>query len=57
MPTPSVLTEPEALAAYLQTQLTAIRTATYGLTEAQIRETPCRSALSLGGWSSTPRTG
>lgn len=34
---------------YLEKQLTAIRSAAFGLTEEQARETPCRSALSIGG--------
>lgn len=34
---------------YLEQQLTAIRSAAFGLTEEQARETPCRSALSIGG--------
>ena len=34
---------------YIDQQLTAIRAAAFGLTEAQARETPCRSALSVGG--------
>ncbi|WHT15605.1 DUF664 domain-containing protein [Crossiella sp. CA-258035] len=34
---------------YLDEQLTAIRAAAFGLTEQQARETPCRSALSVGG--------
>lgn len=39
----------ERLVGYLELQLTAIRAAAYGLTEQQARETPCRSALSIGG--------
>ncbi len=46
---PSTYTESEVLVGYLQQQLDALRAATYGLTEQQARETPCRSALSLGG--------
>jgi hypothetical protein len=34
---------------YLDEQLTAIRAAAFGLTEEQARETPCRSALPVGG--------
>ena len=34
---------------YIDEQLTAIRAAAFGLTEEQARETPCRSALSVGG--------
>ena len=41
--------EISGLIGYLDQQLAAIRAATYGLTEQQARETPCRSALSIGG--------
>lgn len=41
--------EATGLAAYIDEQLTAIRAAAFGLTEEQARETPCRSALSVGG--------
>ena len=34
---------------YADQQLSALRASVYGLTEAQARETPCRSALSIGG--------
>ncbi|MEJ8277909.1 DUF664 domain-containing protein [Pseudonocardia spirodelae] len=34
---------------YVDEQLTAIRSAAFGLTEDQARATPCRSALSVGG--------
>jgi hypothetical protein len=34
---------------YIDEQLAAIRAAAFGLTEQQARETPCRSALSVGG--------
>jgi hypothetical protein len=37
------------LVSYIDEQLTAIRAAAFGLTEDQARETPCRSALSVGG--------
>ena len=37
------------LVRYLDQQLAAIRASAYGLTEQQARETPCRSALSIGG--------
>ncbi|MFP5022518.1 mycothiol transferase [Pseudonocardia phyllosphaerae] len=37
------------LVAYIDEQLTALRSAALGLTEQQARETPCRSALSIGG--------
>jgi hypothetical protein len=46
---PAQLTESENLVGYLEQQLTAIRAAAYGLTDEQARETPCRSALSVGG--------
>ena len=41
--------EVTGLVHYIDEQLTAIRSAAFGLTEAQARETPCRSALSVGG--------
>lgn len=41
--------EVTGLVNYIDQQLTAIRAAAFGLTEAQARETPCRSALSVGG--------
>ncbi|MCO1575241.1 DinB family protein [Crossiella sp. SN42] len=41
--------EVTGLVNYLDEQLTAIRAAAFGLTEQQARETPCRSALSVGG--------
>lgn len=37
------------LTGYLDQQLSAIRAASYGLTEEEARRTPCRSALSVGG--------
>lgn len=37
------------IANYLDQQLTAIRSAAFGLTEEQARERPCRGALSIGG--------
>jgi hypothetical protein len=46
---PGKYTESEVLLGYLEQQLAAIRAAAYGLTEQQARETPCRSALSIGG--------
>jgi len=46
---PGQYTEGEVLLGYLDQQLTAIRTAAFGLTEEQARLTPCRSALSIGG--------
>jgi len=41
--------EVTGLVNYIDQQLTAIRSAAFGLTEQQARETPCRSALSVGG--------
>ncbi|MBN9755575.1 hypothetical protein Ae406Ps2_0276 [Pseudonocardia sp. Ae406_Ps2] len=41
--------ETTGLLHYIDQQLTAIRSALYGLTEEQARATPCRSALSIGG--------
>ncbi|MDD7939492.1 DUF664 domain-containing protein [Actinomycetospora lutea] len=41
--------EVTGLVHYLDEQLAAIRAAALGLTEEQARETPCRSALSVGG--------
>jgi len=38
-----------AIVGYVDQQLTALRAALLGLTEAQARATPCRSALSLAG--------
>ncbi|MBO1767880.1 DUF664 domain-containing protein [Allobranchiibius sp. GilTou38] len=49
MPAPGVHTENEDVALFLGAQIGAIRNAAYGLTEAQARETPCRSTLSIGG--------
>lgn len=46
---PSKYTESEVLVGYLEQQLDALRATAYGLTEQQARETPCRSALSIGG--------
>ena len=46
---PGKYTEAEVLVGYLDQQLSAIRAATYGLSDKQARETPCRSALSIGG--------
>ncbi|QWF78576.1 DinB family protein [Amycolatopsis sp. CA-230715] len=41
--------EVTGLVNYIDEQFTAIRAAAFGLTEEQARETPCRSALSVGG--------
>ena len=41
--------EVTGIANYVDQQLDAIRAAAFGLTETQLRETPCRSALSVGG--------
>lgn len=46
---PGKHSEAETFLGYLEQQLDSIRAAAYGLTEAQARETPCRSALSIGG--------
>ena len=46
---PAKLNESEVLVGYLEQQLAALRASAYGLTEDQARETPCRSALSIGG--------
>jgi hypothetical protein len=46
---PAKYTESEVLVGYLDQQLVAIRAAAHGLSEQQARETPCRSALSIGG--------
>lgn len=46
---PGKYTESQVLVGYLDQQLAAIRSAAHGLTEHQARETPCRSALSIGG--------
>lgn len=42
-------TESEALVGFLDQQLSSIRASAYGLTEQQARQSPCRSALSIGG--------
>jgi hypothetical protein len=46
---PGKYSEAEVLVGYLDQQLSAIRAAAYGLSDEQARETPCRSALSIGG--------
>lgn len=46
---PPVTTEREALLAYLVQQREGLKNAAFGLTEEQIRLTPTRSALSVGG--------
>ena len=46
---PGQYTESEVLVGYLDQQLAAIRAAAHGLSEQQARQTPCRSALSIGG--------
>lgn len=46
---PAVATESATLAGYADQQIEALRAAPLGLTEEQSRETPCRSALSVGG--------
>ena len=42
-------TEIESLVGSLDQQLESLRTAAFGLTDDQARETPCRGALSVGG--------
>jgi Protein of unknown function (DUF664) len=49
MPSAGVHTEIEEIAGYLEGQLAGIRNAAFGLTDDQARDTPCRSALSIGG--------
>ncbi len=49
MPQPRVATEIDFIADYLDEQFTAVRYATYGLTDEQARATPCTSMLSIGG--------
>jgi uncharacterized damage-inducible protein DinB len=46
---PSTSTETEALLAYLVQQRDGLKYAAYGLTEEQLRATPTKSALSVGG--------
>lgn len=46
---PAEHTETETLVGYLEVQLEALRTSAHGLTDAQARATPTRSALSVGG--------
>ncbi len=46
---PAVDDESASLVAYVDQQLEALRAAPYGLTEAQARSTPSRSALSVAG--------
>lgn len=46
---PGRYTESEALVGFLDQQLSSIRASAHGLTEQQARQTPCRSALSIGG--------
>ncbi len=46
---PSTSTEPEALLAYLIQQRDGLKYAAFGLTDDQLRATPTRSALSIGG--------
>ncbi|MGN6694091.1 MAG: DinB family protein [Aquihabitans sp.] len=46
---PAANDEITGLVAYIDQQLDALRAAIVGLTEAQARETPCRSTLSIGG--------
>lgn len=46
---PGEHSESDVLVGYLALQLSALRASTHGLTDAQARETPCRSRLSIGG--------
>ena len=46
---PPVADEREGLLAFLEQQRHVLRVAAYGLTEEQLRATPVRSALSVGG--------
>jgi hypothetical protein len=46
---PAEHSEIEGIVSYVEQQLDAIRAAATGLTEDQVRERPCRSALSIGG--------
>jgi len=46
---PARLDEATALATFLREQVEAVRTAAFGLTEEEARQTPVRSTLSLGG--------
>lgn len=46
---PGTHSESEVLVGFLDAQLASLRAAALGLTEAQARETPCRSTLSVGG--------
>ncbi len=45
----ATLSESDVLVGFIDQQLESIRAAAYGLTQQQARETPCRSALSIGG--------
>lgn len=49
MVTPTVRTESDELVAYIAHEIQAIRNSAHGLTDQQARETPCASALSIGG--------
>ena len=57
MYTPARHDEITGVVNYLDQQLAAIRASVIGLTEEQARQRPCRSALSVGGCSSTSPTG
>lgn len=46
---PSTDTETDTLLCYLRQQRDGVRNASYGLTREQLRATPCRSELSVGG--------
>lgn len=49
MVAPAVLNEHDALLAYLDDNLQALRNAAHGLTDAQARQQPTRSSLSVAG--------
>lgn len=46
---PTATDEIDGIANYLDQQLSALRASAIGLTDEQVRERPCRSALSIGG--------
>lgn len=46
---PAVLTEKQALSGYIDELLSGIRNSSHGLDDAQARQQPCRSTLSIAG--------
>lgn len=46
---PAIRTESETLVGHIDEMLDGVRNSAYGLTDDQARQTPCRSALSIGG--------